>query len=252
MNQSNFVSSPAAEDYAEQFATAYINIPADKNGRDARTQEIQNYLATGLTTDQFEDLSSFNGSRNLTGIHLYKIQDVTKNTAVFQFRVQYNVTNINGNKKANPVSIQSLLSIPIGTDGTNFNVIEQPSFQALPPAAHLAAVTDQSNGIDENYKDSDALKNFAQQFFTAYTQYTMGEMSFLMQNPSTLKGLYQYEGLENFVLYSGKGDQLIIKSLVDLKDINSNLIVKEPVTLDVVNQNGKYFVEQIKFTIGGQ
>ena len=37
MNQSNFVSSPAAEDYAEQFATAYINIPADKNGRDART-----------------------------------------------------------------------------------------------------------------------------------------------------------------------------------------------------------------------
>ena len=171
-------------------------------------QVLQNYLANGLTMDEIEDLSNFTGQRNLTEIKLYKIQGVTKNTAVFQFRVQYNVTNINGNKEAAPISNQSLLSIPIGTDGTNFNVIEQPSFQSLPPAAHLAAVTDQSNGIDENYKDSDALKSFAEQFFTSYTTNTVDEMAYLMQNPSTLKGLYQFEGLENFVLYSGKGEPI--------------------------------------------
>ncbi|HER2174519.1 TPA: conjugal transfer protein, partial [Streptococcus pyogenes] len=72
--------------------------------------------------------------------------------------------------------------------------------------------TDQS---DKNTEVESELQQFATQFFTSYTTNSTEEMSYLMETPESLKDLYEYKGLEGFVVYDGeRKGQYIVKTLV--------------------------------------
>lgn len=271
INKAGFVTSPAGEGYSERFAQAYLNIPKDKEGREKRAEELQKYLAEGLLLDEVENIAGFEGKRILKDIELYKIADVTGKTAVYQYRVSYDLINVTeeaqvipANKKEKGSKPQTktvqkeqpaahneaLLAVPIGTDGVSFNVIEQPYFKAVPVGSKLSTVEDKQDISKKSIKSQDELQQFTEQFFTSYTENTIEEMAYLMEKPESMKGLYQFKGLEKFAAYNGDAGQHIIKSLVVFTDA-SGLQVKQPVTLTVTKQNGKFFVKKIKHTIGG-
>lgn len=270
LNKAEFVSSPAGEDYSEGFAKVYMNIPVDPKEREARAKNLQTYFSEGLTLDRVENLSEFTGQRNLKDIKLYRVKDITAKTAVYQYRVVYDVVNIteevqtipaseeggepqtNTVKKEQPaVTNEALLSVPLGTDGINFNVIEQPYFEALPAASHLSAVADPMDRADQNLKAEAELKDFTAKFFTSYTENTVEEMAYLMEEPGSLKDLYSFQSIESFIVYNGKENEFTVKSLIVMKDNSSGLSVKQPYTLTITKQNGKFFVKKIKHTIGG-
>jgi hypothetical protein len=145
-----------------------------------------------------------------------------------------------------------MIVVRLGTDGNSFNIIEQPYYQALPSKTRLAAVQDKTDQAKKNTQAEDELQQFATQFFTSYTTNSLEEMSYLMEDPESLKDLYEYKGLEDFVVYDGeKNGQYIVKTLVLLQEANTGLQTKHPFTLAVSKENNRFYVQELKHTLGG-
>lgn len=146
-----------------------------------------------------------------------------------------------------------ILVVRLGTDGQSFNVIQQPHYEALPSSTRLTAVADKMDQSKRNARMEDELKQFTTQFFTSFTTNSIEEMSYLMEIPESMKDLYDYKGLEGFVVYDGEEEgEYIVKSLVLLEKEATGLRSKHPYTLVISKQNNnKYYVEELKHTIGG-
>jgi hypothetical protein len=277
LNEVGFANSPAGETYASKFIETYINIPSDEKQREERTKTLQSFLAEGLMVGELENLSGFQGNRVLKSASLYDVKNVNEDAASYVYAIEYELfkvvekkeqvevkkTNEEGKEevvKEEKIVMQDeslgikdqMIVIRLGTDGNSFNVIEQPYYQALPGETRIAAVQDQTDQAKKNVQVEDELKQFATQFFTSYTTNTTEEMSYLMENPEILKDLYEYKGLEDFVVYDGeKEGQYIVKTLVLLQEANTGLQTKHPFTLVVSKENNKFYVQEFKHTLGG-
>lgn len=277
LNEIGFANSPAGEEYTYKFLETYINIPANKEDREKRLKELQGFIAEGLKVEQLENLSDFNGKRELKSATLYEVKDVGGKSASYVYRIEYElfknvekkeqvevkkkdkkgkekkVKEEKVTQKEESVGTKShLIVIRVGTDGNSFNVIEQPYYEPLPSESRLTAVQDNADPSKKNPKVEDKLKQFATQFFTSYTTNSIDEMAYLMKKPESLQGLYKYQGLEEFNVYNGnKEGQYIIKTLVLLQQADTGLISKHPFTLVVSKQNDKFFVQELKHTLGG-
>lgn len=271
LNESGFITSPAAEDYAERFIKEYIAIPAESKQREERSERIAAYLAEGLRLDDMEDIKGFQGKRVLNDIQLHSFKDVKKNTATILYRVDYSSVPIvqevvkekeGKGKKSKTVektvfkektAVRNgvIIAVPIATDGASFNVIEQPYMRQLPQETKLVAVTNDDSESERNYKDEAALKEFTAEFLTSLTQNSVKEMGYLMDQPESLEGVYEYQGINKFTLYNGSEGAYEIKAYIDFKEVSSGIVTRQPLTMTVTNDNGKYFVKKIKHTIGG-
>lgn len=277
LNEVGFANSPAGEEYASTFIATYINVSNDEKQREEREKALQSFLAEGLEVGKLENLSEFKGKRVLKSASLYDVKDVSEAAASYVYRIEYELFKIVEKKeqvevkkennegqeevvKEDKVTIaeeslgkkQRMIVVRLGTDGESFNVIEQLYYQAIPSATRLTAITDKTDQAHKNTKVESDLKQFASQFFTSYTTNSMEEMSYLMETPESLKDLYEYKGLEDFVVYDReKEGQYMVKSLVLLQEANTGLQSKHPFTLVVSKLNNKYYVQELKHTIGG-
>ncbi|PEL13870.1 conjugal transfer protein [Bacillus sp. AFS017336] len=277
LHEVGFANSPAGEAYASQFIDTYINLSNDKNKREKRAKTLQSFLAEGLTVGQLENLSAFQGKRVLKSASLYEVKDVKEDAASYVYHIKYELFNVTPKKeqvevkKKNEVGKEEVIKeekvatvvkalgykeemivVRLGTDGSSFNVIEQPYYQTLPSGTRLTAIQDQTDQAKKNVQIEDELKQFSSQFFTSYTTNSIQEMSYLMDNPESLKDLYEYKGLEDFVVYDGeKEGQYIVKTLVLLQEVNTGLQTKHPFTLVVSKEKNKFYVHKLKHTLGG-
>jgi hypothetical protein len=260
LNEVGFANSPAGETYANQFIDTYINIPNDEKKREERTESLQDFLAEGLKVGELEDLSEFQGKRVLKSASLYDVKNVDEDAASYVYAIEYEMFNVVEKKEKEKVKKvdeslgvkEQMIVVRLGTDGNSFNVIEQPYYQALPADTRITAVQDQTDEANKNVQVEDEMKQFATQFFTSYTSNSIEEMSYLMEKPETLTDLYEYKGLEDFVVYDGqKKGQYLVKTLVLLQEANTGLQTKHPFTLVVGKENNKFYVHEFKHTLGG-
>ena len=266
LNEIGFANSPAGEMYASKFIETYINIPNDEKQREERVKALQDFLAEGLNVGKLENLSAFQGKRVLKSASLYDVKDVNEDAASYVFHIDYELFNVvekkeqvEGKDEEKVTTAdeslgkkEQMIVVRLGTDGSSFNVIEQPYYQALPSETRLAAVQNQTDQAKKNVQAQDELKQFATQFFTSYTTNSIEEMSYLMENPESLKDLYEYKGLEDFVVYDGeKEGQYLVKTLVLLQEASTGLQTKHPFTLVVSKENNKFYVQELKHTLGG-
>ncbi|PFM83243.1 hypothetical protein COJ46_01610 [Bacillus sp. AFS077874] len=277
LHEVGFANSPAGDAYASQFIEAFINLPNDKNEREKRAKTLQSFLAEGLTVGKLENLSEFQGKRVLKSASLYDVKDIKKDSASYVYRINYELFNITSKKDLVEVKKKNekgkeevvkeekvktvekslgrkeqMIIVRLGTDGESFNVIEQPYYQKLPSQARLTAIQDHTDQAKKNMQMEDELKQFSTQFFTFYTTNSIQEMSYLMEKPESLKDLYEYKGLEDLVVYDGevKG-QYIVKTIVLFQEANTGLQTKHPFTLVVKKEKNKFYVQQLKHTLGG-
>ncbi|MCM3655399.1 conjugal transfer protein [Metabacillus litoralis] len=266
LNEIGFANSPAGETYASKFIETYINIPNDETQREERVKALQDFLAEGLNVGKLENLSAFQGKRVLKSASLYDVKDVNDDAGSYVFHIDYELFNVVEKKEQveekdeEKVTTadeslgrkEQMIVVRLGTDGNSFNVIEQPYYQDLPAETRLAAVQNQTDQAKKNVQVQDELKQFATQFFTSYTTNSIEEMSYLMENPESLKDLYEYKGLEDFVVYDGeKEGQYLVKTLVLLQEASTGLQTKHPFTLVVSKENNKFYVQELKHTLGG-
>jgi hypothetical protein len=280
LHQGGFVQSPAGDAYAQRFITSYINIPSNQTERDQRQERLSKFFAEDLNIHQIENLEDFQGKRVLTAASLYDVNPVkgTTNQADYTYLVSYDMykdkqapapvpssssaptPKVEQPVKPSPDSTPKeekvggkmlLLTIRLGTDGKTFNVLEQPSFASSPERASLKAIENNLDHQPENKEKKDELKQFATQFFTSYSQNTEQEMAYLMSKPSSLKGLYQYIGITEFSVYDDKKKgHYILKALVEFQESETGVKIQQPYTLHVSKQNGRYFVNQLKNSLG--
>lgn len=276
LNEVGFANSPAGEAYATEFIKMYINISSDEKEREERSKKLQGFLAEGLELGQLENLSDFKGKRVLKSANLYDVKEVSEDAASYVYRIDYELFNNIEKKEQVDVSKPTpdgqveivkeekvstaeeslgmkhlIIVIRLGTDGKSFNVIQQPYYENLPSNTRLTAIKDKTNQANKNIKVEDELKKFATQFFTSYMTNSVGEMAYLMEKPESLKDLYKYRGLNEFVVYDGPKGQYIVKTLVLLQEEDTGLITKLPFTLVVSKQNNKFYVQELKHTLGG-
>jgi Conjugative transposon protein TcpC len=275
LNEVGFANSPAGETYASEFIDTYINVSNDEKEREEREKTLQGFLAEGLQVGGLENLTEFQGKRVLKSASLYDVKDVGEDAASYVYKIKYELfktlekkeqvdvkKNDEGKEEvvkeevnAQEESVgtkEQMIVVRLGTDGNSFNVIEQPYYQALPSETRMTAVQDQTDTSKKNVKVEDEIKQFATQFFTSYTTNSTQEMSYLMENPESIKDLYQYKGVEDFVVYDGeKEGQYIVKTLVLLQEGDTGLQTKHPFTLVVSKENNKFYVRALKHTLGG-
>jgi hypothetical protein len=276
LNKVGFANSPAGETYASEFINTYINVSHDEKVREEREKTLQGFLAEGLQVGGLENLTDFHGKRVLKSASLYDVKDVGEDAASYVYEIEYELfktlekkeqVDVKKNNEGKEEAVkeeqvtaqeeslgtkEQLIVVRLGTDGNSFNVIEQPYYQALPSETRMTAVQDQTDTSKMNVKVEDEIKQFATQFFTSYTTNSTQEMSYLMEKPESLKDLYQYKGLEDFVVYDGeKEGQYIVKTLVLLQEGDTGLQTKHPFTLVVSKENNKFYVRALKHTLGG-
>ncbi|ANC77404.1 hypothetical protein ABE65_011560 [Fictibacillus phosphorivorans] len=257
MVDEGFITSPAGEAYTEEFVRKFIHIPVTEEERKKRSEDLSRYLAEGLTLPDMENNTSFKGERKLQSISLYKKRSKGEN-AYYTYNVSYETLPTppvpkKGEKKipVTPLTKKVMITVPVGTDGKNFNVIEQPYFSNAPSETRLSAVKNQEDDSKKNLKKEDELKRFATQFFTSYTENTVSEMSYLMERPESLKDLYQYRGVENFKVYDREKNTYLIKTLVLLEDGETGIVTKQPFTIIVEEKQDKFYVKKLLHSIGG-
>lgn len=277
LNEIGFANSPAGETYAGNFIDTYINVSNDEKEREDRSKELQVFLAEGLKVGELENLSEFQGKRVLKSASLYDVKNVGEDAASYVYRIEYELFNAVEKKTQVPVKSKTkdgkekivkgekaeladeslgikeqMIVVRLGTDGSSFNVIEQPYYESLPSDTRIAAVQDQTDQSNKNVKIEEEMQQFTTQFFTSYTTNSIEEMSYLMENPESLRDLYEYKGLEDFVVYDGEEEgQYIVKTLVLLQEANTGLQTKHPFTLVVSRENNKFYVQEFKHTLGG-
>ncbi|MGD6964466.1 conjugal transfer protein [Fictibacillus phosphorivorans] len=257
MVDDGFITSPAGEAYTEEFVRSFINIPLKEEERKKRSENLSTYLAEGLTLPDIENSANFKGERKLLRISLHERIGKGEN-AYYTYNVSYETLKAppqpkKGEKKVpvTPLTKKVMITVPVATDGQNFNVIEQPYFSNVPSETRLSAVKNQEDDSKRNLKNEDELKRFATQFFTSYTENTVSEMSYLMESPESLKDLYQYRGVENFKVYDSEKNTYLIKTLVLLEDGETGIVTKQPFSITVEKKQDKFYVKKLLHSIGG-
>ncbi|WP_137791927.1 conjugal transfer protein [Bacillus sp. E(2018)] len=257
MVDEGFVTSPGGEAYTEEFLKSFINIPLTEEERKKRSEDLDTYLAEGLTLPDIENNTTFKGERKLKSISLHDKRGKGEN-AYYTYHVSYETLKAppetkKGEKKpiVTPLTKEVMITVPVGTDGQNFNVIEQPYFSNVPSETRLSAVKNSEDDSKKNLKQEEELKRFATQFFTSYTENTVSEMSYLMERPESLKDLYQYRGVENFKVYDKERNTYLIKTLVLLEDGETGIVMKQPFSILVEKKQDKFYVKKLLHSIGG-
>ncbi|MED1865827.1 conjugal transfer protein [Fictibacillus nanhaiensis] len=257
MVDEGFITSPAGEAYTEEFVKSFINIPVTEEERKKRSEDLSRYLAEGLTLQDIENNTNFKGERKLTSISLHERRGKGE-SAYYTYNVSYETLKTppllkKGEKKISvtPLAKKVMITVLVGTDGQNFNVIEQPYFSNVPNDTRLSAVKNGEDDSKKNLKQEDELKRFATQFFTSYTENTVSEMSYLMETPESLKDLYQYRGVENFKVYDSEKNTYLIKTLVLLEDGETGIVTKQPFSILVEKKQNKFYVKKLLHSIGG-
>ncbi|EGV9323613.1 conjugal transfer protein, partial [Staphylococcus pseudintermedius] len=109
--------------------------------------------------------------------------------------------------------------------------------------------------IEDNLKehkreDNPKVKVFIEEFFDKYASSKSDDMAYLMEDPQGLEGTREVSKISELRLYPD-GNSYIAKVEILMKDKDSPLENLEHYTLKIVEKDGKYYVKDLKNTIGG-
>jgi hypothetical protein len=244
----SFIRQDATVSFAQQFAGQYLNIAPDQNARMEREKRLVNMLASNLAVQELEGTGEINAKRTVTSIKPYKVNVLNPSQALVTLLVSYKIEKPN----AQPQNITQLLNLTIGTDGTNFNVIEQPYLLPAPAEAKLEKVENTMESKPEltNEEVKGQINDFLKQFFTSYGKSTLDEMKYLMNSPESLNGFADFTGLEQTKIYDAKEKgHYVVKTIAVFKDKATNVDMRYSFTLDVSKQDGKFYVNKLTHTL---
>jgi Conjugative transposon protein TcpC len=243
----SLINQDAAVTFAKNFAIQYLNIEPDEKKRAEREKNLTGMLATNLPVQDLEGTGELKAKRIVRSIEPYKFKEINSNEALITFLVKYDVAI----DKKPTESVTQLLATKIGTDQTNFNIVEQPYLLPAPREAKLEKV---ENSLEEKSTVSNAtltneVNDFLTQFFTSYSKSNLEEMSYLMEKPESLGGFADFRGLEKTSIYKAKQKgHYTVKTLVLFRDKKTNIDMRYSFTLDISKKDNKFYVNKLNHT----
>lgn len=253
--------SPKFKVYTDHVIDDYLNIPKDGEDRD----DYMDNLKTYFVSEDFLPGIDFEGYREVKDKTYYG-QKREGDHVVAQYKVAYDTTTIEKHekkekKKTKTVeeeetnSHEALINIPIRYDD-GYAIVESIYFTDVPElkSNHQKQVTnpyDDDNADEINANDRNDLQKWVEDFFADYASKSEEDMAYIMDDPQALNGLQEFQSISDFHVYP-EDDRYIVKTVVTYQEPEAGITHEEPYTLKIKQMNGKYYVENLKQTLGGK
>lgn len=262
--------SPKLELFMNGFIDDFINVSDDENSDDYE-KKLSKYFASG-----FEMPSNLNDgkSRELLSKSFYDIknedgQDVVryivkyKTTEKYTDKEKVKVKSDKKDKKDKKPEYKEkevektrnnenevLISIPTKANKGNYSIVSYPYFNSVPKnkADNENFVNIKSSDLDSTSDYPKKLDEFTNDFFKKYAENSSEDMSYLMDNPSGLNGLYDFDKVDDKVISKSKKGYQIYANVI-FKDKETGFKNYETFNIHVVKKDGKYYVSNMKRTI---
>ncbi|EAC4365786.1 conjugal transfer protein [Listeria monocytogenes] len=260
--------------FTNDFLEQYITVPANVDDRTMRTESLAKLYATELKQD---DLSNFEGYRELKSKTYFSMVEY-KDMAIVQYDVTYNnVGLVEKERKKNEKykdgktektrevvekyqekeikEVHALINIPVRSVDGGYSVIENVFFTQVPklytnktkPVENKMDV-EQEPEISATEKDN--VEAFLQDFFKRYASTSVDDLAYMMKKPEALNGLKEFQEIIYFKAYEQK-KQILVKVSLIFKDTGSTMTNTEDFSLTLSKKDGKYFIEKLTHTLGG-
>lgn len=271
-NQSVY-DSPKLDIFGQKVLAAYMNISANADDREKQKVELEKYYASGVSVPSVGD---FKGHRDLKDSKLFNVA-VNENGAVIQYLVTY--TNVLSEEKEREVEKKdgdktekvkekymedketkektALVNIPVVASNGSFTVVESLYFSHVPKLEGGKV-----NAVSNPYNDDDMVKTnrsesvqkwLNDEFFPKYASNNISDMSYIMEKPETLNGLQEFSGIQSVKVYPGKKkNEYIAKVIATFSEKEIDVKQEIGFTMTLRESDNKYFVENIKHTLGGK
>ncbi|MHC5250706.1 conjugal transfer protein, partial [Enterococcus sp. LJL90] len=231
--------------YFSRFLPIFLNSnPQDNAAKTVREETLKEYFGDPSVVS-----SSSSYIQKLTSYKLYEIsQEDTQRVA--KYLVTYSIEDTE--EDSTELVVNQLINIPFISENGVIAISEIPYYTSAPQDKGLTGLQENSMN-DESEVPSDEsseVTTFLEQFFSNYATNSLEDMSYMMADPESLDGEYEYVSSDNRV-YAGQDGGYIVKSVVEftLKDTTFNH--KENMTITLSKVDGKFFVSELNHTLGG-
>lgn len=263
-------NSPKMTLFGEQVVDSFITIPKDETERKQRVKTLNTYLANGLEANSFEGVK---GYRKLENKQLFDIQ-YGEDSATLQYEVTY--TNVSITEKEVEKEVKegdkskkvkekvqeeteqvktALLNIPVQAKNGQYAVIENLYFTAVPSVegegfTAISSELPNENKVTEEQKQE--VESWLNEFFTKYASAPKEEMEYIMNNPKSLDGLKEFVNISALGVYQTNSENTFtVKTIVTFKEKEIDITNEERFTMTIKKDSGKYYVQEMKNTLGG-
>ncbi|MBC2262764.1 conjugal transfer protein [Listeria sp. FSL L7-0091] len=260
--------------FTNDFLEQYINVPVNIDDRTMRTETLAKLYATELKQD---DLSNFEGYRELKSKTYFSTVEY-KDMAIVQYDVTYNNVGLvekerkkkekykdGKTEKIREVvekyqekeikEVHALINIPVRSVDGGYTVIENVFFTQVPKLS-TNKTKPVENKMDVEQKpeisatEKDNVEAFLQDFFKRYANTSVDDLAYMMKKPEALNGLKEFQEIIYFKAYEQK-KQILVKVSLIFKDTGSTMTNTEDFSLTLSKKDGKYFIEKLTHTLGG-
>ena len=264
-------TSKELEVFAGRVVDRFIGIPADQEERSEALEQLDNYFATNVPLPEWGD---FNGQRTLNSKQLYNI-DLEGDRAVLQYRVNYTSVNITETEETEvrteenddgdeeeieeTVTVeeeetnnnQALLSIPVTAVEDGYMVIDNPYFSSIPELTGSGAIK-QENPLENEEElqmgEREPYESFLSEFFEAYASNEQSEMNYLMDEPASLNGMFEFQSIQQAQIYNIDG-RIVALATVEFNESGINATTEEDFTVVIREDQNRYFVEELHLSL---
>lgn len=251
---------PKLSIFCKDFLNYYINIGESKDKRENRIKVIGTMLANDLSIEQIEDLSKFNGSRELLYKELYEFQKIGAFEYLCTFHYKYENLFKDNKKVENRVYKEGLITLRVKEQNNKFSLVENPYFDSY--SGNTIKLDKVSNNMQINeLEKEEQFDVFLRQFFDWYTTGNDQQISYMLEDSSYeikgLSNLFDFVDIVDYYIYSNMDeddpttiiDKYIIKAIIKFSDGQANII--ENFTIEVKKKDDKLFIQKFEKTIGG-
>lgn len=256
-----------AKHFINNFVRDYINVQNNSEYLQQRYENLKGYMANGLEFENEDHglyrISNLEGERELKSSDLYNIlQDGEQN--IFQYRVTYtNKVTVereeeqesdDEDEKPEIVTVTDveetdrtiLLNVPFIAEGDLYAVSDVPYFSkvdSLKYGEELESVEDERELYEGGEVEN--LRAFLTDFFTRYANEEVEELTYIMAEPDSLNGAFNFSELSNIKIYSDDEVTFNIEIGVFFSEKETALPVYQKFNLTVVKQENRFFVEEM-------
>lgn len=259
------------ETYFSGFIPLYINTYSDNSLSADRDLKLQSYFGSGfqienpavdrkLESMEFFEVEKDGGLQIAKYVVKYTVSSASDDL-VGSETISVETTDSSTKSSAKEVTedqetrenetISQLLSIPFKyVDGT-IAIADYPYFSAVPNQLGLLDPLEKDFGDQLTADDAKPVVEFVDQFLKSYAELSAEEMKYMMNDPESLNGVYNFSKADTQV-YEGKEGQFEAVTLVTFVMPDSELTHVERMQLSISKtSDGKYFVEKLNHTLGG-
>lgn len=239
------VDEKKADAYFSEFLPIFMNLDAeDYDARVEREALLEHYFET--TSDHMVGNDT---NRRLKDFRLYELNHADEGF-VARYFVRYTTSEIEGK---NPQTFEHLINIPFVEENGVFAITEFPYFTLAPENRGIVSTVESS--LSERNQVSlvevEGLEEFLEQFFTNYSSSSVEDIAYMMKEPISLDGQFDYVQSENKIYQFEDSEETIVQSVVEFQLVNTKITHKEHMTLTISNDGDRFFVEKLTHTLGG-